>query len=38
LQTYMRIAKSAFRFHKVCMKRDSKYVTNEVKCYNYGIL
>jgi hypothetical protein len=34
----MRIAKGTLPYHHVCVKGDSKYVTNDVKCYNSGSL
>jgi hypothetical protein len=34
----MKIAKDTLKSHNVCVFRDSKYVTKDVKCYNYGSL
>ena len=34
----MKIAKGTLKSHHVCVIRDSKYVTKDVKCYNSGSL
>ncbi len=34
----MKIAKGTLKSHHVCVIRDSKFVTKDVKCYNSGSL
>ncbi len=37
-EMHLNISKGTLMFHHVCMIRDSKYVTKNIKCYNCGSL
>ncbi len=38
IANHMKIAKGTLKSRHVCVIRDSKYVTKDVKCYNSGSL